>query len=91
MWRRVVTAGRGRVRPVGASLENAVGGAPLPGDEAAWPAQADPPCSLAYLQLAEAGRTQLGDQRRQQLTRQTIDGRVICGALGRIALGMGVA
>ncbi len=49
--------------------------------------QADPPGALAYLELAEPGHPELGDERGQQLAGQTIDRGVICGARIRIAVG----
>ena len=44
-------------------------------------AQADAPAALADLELAEAGRAELGDQGRQQLLGQAVDGGVVGGAL----------
>ena len=41
------------------------------------PAQADPPAALADLELAEPGRAELGDQRRQQLVAQAVDRGVV--------------
>jgi hypothetical protein len=49
--------------------------------------QADPPGALAYLELAEPGHPELGDERRQQLAGQTIDRGVICGARIGVAVG----
>ena len=55
------------------------------GRVAGRPAQADPPATLADLELAEAGRAELGDERRQQLVGQAVDGGVIGRALGGAA------
>jgi hypothetical protein len=46
-------------------------------------AEADLPGSLADLDFAELGRGQLGDERRQQVVDEAVDGRVIVEAYGR--------
>jgi hypothetical protein len=48
------------------------------------PAQAHPPATLAHFELPEAGRPELGHEGRQELDRETVDGRVV----GRSLVGV---
>src|SRR6185436_5245450 len=83
--RRQRAVGAGAARSAGPAL--AIAGPPVAvgrGDAVGGPAQAHPPATLADLQLAETGRAELRDERRQQLFAQSIDRRVIGGPfLGR--------
>jgi hypothetical protein len=51
--------------------------AALAGDDAVRASQSDVPVTLADLELAQLGRAELGDQRRQELLRQARDPGVI--------------
>jgi len=45
--------------------------------------EADPPGALTNLQLTQSGRGEPGDERRQELLAQALDGGMIGGPLGR--------
>jgi hypothetical protein len=73
-----VAVAAGRRPPGGAAGSAPVGGHPQP----------DAPGALADVELAEAARPELGDERREELVREAVDRRVIGSPLvGRPHVG----
>ena len=85
--RRVAVAG-----VTGLSSRRAVAGSPVvtagPGGALGGSPNADGPAALTDLDLAQSGRRQLRDQRRDQLVRQAVDGGVVRQAGLRGTLGV---
>ena len=87
--RAVAAGGRGGLRRAGRAprpawprLRPRPVGARRPRRPPAGPAQADLPVALADLELAQAARAELGDQRRQELVGEAVDRGVVGAARG---------